>query len=210
MTAVQDSLFADAETSGAVIDGPYRYDLWRTWNPVEQPSICAWVMLNPSTADASEDDPTIRRCVAYSKAWGYDGLVVRNLFALRATDPRELLTAADPVGPENDLWLSERLADVARVVVAWGTGRYPRLGGERWRHVADLLAPHRPVCLRPAKDGQPVHPLYQRADLTPVPWPSGSCPCCLGTFPGEGPDDRVCRCGSGWAADAGAHEAVAA
>ncbi len=169
---VQDSLFSEAHTCGAGIDGPYRYDLWRTWNPSPRPSICAWVMLNPSTADASEDDPTIRRCVAYAKTWGYDGLVVRNLFALRATDPRDLLNADDPVGRDNDTWLSTRLHGVDRVVVAWGTGRYPRLAGERWRHVAALLAPLRPVCLRVAKDGQPVHPLYQRADLIPTPWPA--------------------------------------
>lgn len=157
--------------SGAVIDGPYRYDLWRTWNPVDRPSICAWVMLNPSTADANQDDPTIRRCIAYSKTWGFDGLVIRNLFALRARDPRELAQAHDPVGPDNDHWLTTSgLTSATRVVVAWGAGRYPRLAGGRWRHVADLLAPLNPVCLRVARDGQPMHPLYQRATLTPVPW----------------------------------------
>lgn len=165
----QESLFGDL--SGAVIDGPYRYDLWRTWNPAARPSVCAWVMLNPSTADVTADDPTVRRCIAYARAWGHDGITVRNLFALRATDPRDLLAAADPVGPDNDAWLSARLTGVDRVVVAWGTGRYPNLAGGRWRRVAELLAPHRPVCLRAAADGQPVHPLYQRADLTPIPWP---------------------------------------
>uniref|UniRef100_UPI003F491A64 DUF1643 domain-containing protein n=1 Tax=Streptosporangium sp. CA-235898 TaxID=3240073 RepID=UPI003F491A64 len=157
-------------TRGATIVGPYRYDLWRTWSLADRPSTCAWVMLNPSTADSDQDDPTIRRVIAYSKAWGHDQLVVRNLFALRARDPRNLLTATDPIGPDNDLWLTTALAGVDRVVVAWGTGRYPRLAGNRWRHVANLLAPLNPVCLRVARDGQPMHPLYQRADATPTPW----------------------------------------
>lgn len=164
----QPELFATPTTSGAHIDGPYRYTLWRTWANHQQPAICAWVMLNPSTADASDDDPTIRRCIGYSRRWGYDGLVVRNLFALRATDPRELHAAADPVGPANDHWLT-RWDRVARLVVAWGTGRHPRIA-DRWRHAAALLAPHRPVCLRTARDGQPVHPLYQPGDLDPQPW----------------------------------------
>lgn len=164
-----EALFDDT-TRGATVVGPYRYDLWRTWSLADRPSTCAWIMLNPSTADATEDDPTIRRCVAYSKAWGHDQLVVRNLFAFRATDPRELLTAADPVGPDNDLWLTTGLAGVDRVVGAWGTGRYPRLAGERWRHVAALLAPLNPVCLRIGRDGQPMHPLYQRADAVPMSW----------------------------------------
>jgi hypothetical protein len=166
---LQDSLFGDMDTSGAVIDGPYRYDLWRTWHAVPELAICAWVMLNPSTADCTMDDATVRRCVAYSRRWGFQGMVIRNLFALRSRDPRGLLAADDPVGPDNDLWLTERLTGVHRVVVAWGTGRIPSLGG-RWRHVAEMLADRHPVCLRTARDGQPVHPLYQRADLTPVRW----------------------------------------
>ncbi|GAA1005490.1 hypothetical protein Aple_051140 [Acrocarpospora pleiomorpha] len=161
---------ARATGRGAVIDGPYRYDLWRTWTTAAHPSTCAWVMLNPSTADHTSDDPTIRRCIAYSRAWGHGALVVRNLFAFRSRNPQELLSADDPVGPDNDLWLTAHLDGVDRVVLAWGTGRYPRLAGDRWRRVAALLAPRNPVCLRTAKDGQPVHPLYQRADLNPIPW----------------------------------------
>lgn len=158
----------DGTSTGAVIDGAYRYTLWRTW--ASDPVLCGWVMLNPSTADADADDPTIRRCVGYAKAWGFGGIVVRNLFALRATNPADLLAAEDPVGPDNDMWLSSRWDGVTRLVVAWGTGRWPRLAGERWRHVARLLAPMRPACLRVGGNGQPVHPLYQRADLEPFPW----------------------------------------
>lgn len=162
----QDPLFADGTSSGAVIDGAFRYTLWRTWTPGLP--VCGWIMLNPSTADATTDDPTVRRCVGYARAWGFGGIVVRNLFALRATNPAALLDAPDPVGPGNDVWLS-RWDGVGRVVVAWGTGRWPRRHG-RSTHVAALLAPLSPVCLRLAADGQPVHPLYQPANLTPISW----------------------------------------
>lgn len=167
MNRLQDALFED-HSRGAVIDGPYRYTLWRMWTFKPEPALCAWVMLNPSTADAYHNDPTIRRCIAYARAWGYDGIVVRNLFALRATQPADLLAVHDPVGPDNDAWLS-RWDSVRRVVVAWGTGRYPNLRG-RWAHVAALLEPLGPVCLRIARDGQPVHPLYQPSGLVPTPW----------------------------------------
>jgi hypothetical protein len=166
--ADQDALFADP-ARGAVIVGPYRYSLWRVWTSRPDPALCGWVMLNPSTADHQADDRTVRRCIAYAKRWGFDGLVIRNLFALRATRPDALLTAADPIGPANDAWLSGSWDAVHRVVVAWGTGRYPRLL-DRWRTVAELLEPLRPLCLRIAGDGQPVHPLYQPASLEPRPW----------------------------------------
>ncbi|HUR74430.1 MAG TPA: DUF1643 domain-containing protein [Sporichthya sp.] len=172
MTLILPALFQD-DANGAVIDGPYRYTLWRTWIGRPNPALCAWVMLNPSTADADVDNPTIRRCVGYAKAWGFGGIVVRNLFALRATDPAELISAADPVGPDNDDWLSSRWDGVERVVVAWGTGRYPRLCGDRWKRVAALLEPMRPVCLREGGNGQPVHPLYQPSGLAPTPWKAG-------------------------------------
>lgn len=148
-------------------DGRYRYDLRRVFK--SRKPLLGWVMLNPSTADETKLDPTLRRVKAYSSDWGYGGFVIRNLFALRATDPRELLTADDPVGPDNDEWLAGHWDGVGRVVVGWGAGRYPRIG-DRWRHVAALLAPMEPLCLRLAKDGMPVHPLYQRADVVPHAW----------------------------------------
>src|SRR5262245_13227298 len=97
--------------------GRYRYALTRTWGDPKK--VVCWVMLNPSTADADQDDPTIRRCLGFSRAWGAGGLVVVNLFALRATDPDQLRIAADPVGPDNDSHLST--AAFGRLVVAaWG------------------------------------------------------------------------------------------
>lgn len=92
-------------------DLSYRYRLTRTW---DQCLVCnrppaVFVMLNPSTADASLDDPTIRRCVGFAKAWGCPGLTVVNLYALRSADPKALWSHPDPVGPDNNRWISEVL-----------------------------------------------------------------------------------------------------
>lgn len=76
-----------AEFSGC---GRYRYSLRRRWADGGPPA--CWIMLNPSTADAEKDAPTIRRCIGFSKAWGHNALVVVNLFALRSTDPTALRT----------------------------------------------------------------------------------------------------------------------
>jgi hypothetical protein len=97
--------------------GLYRYELWRYWAPGR---LVAWIMLNPSTADATADDPTLRRCIDFSKAWGCGGLMVVNLFGLRATDPQELRRAEDPVGPMNDHFLWGRCMEADLVVAAWG------------------------------------------------------------------------------------------
>src|SRR5450755_1416997 len=86
-------------------DRTYRYRLTRTWG--SSGSHAVWVMLNPSTADALADDPTIRRCTGFSRALGLDGLVVVNLFALRATEPRELRRHPEPAGPANDWFIQE-------------------------------------------------------------------------------------------------------
>jgi hypothetical protein len=81
-------------------------------------------MLNPSTADGKEDDPTIRRCIGFAKAWEYGSLDVVNLFAFRATDPKELLYVKDPMGPDNNLWLGLSAEAAARIVLAWGVNGF--------------------------------------------------------------------------------------
>lgn len=150
----------------ASADGRYRYRLTRTWD-ADRPTI-AFVMLNPSTADASADDPTIRRCLGYATEWGYGSLLVGNLFAARATDPDRLAGLADPVGPENDEHLLAIHEAARRTVVAWGARGTLR---DRWRAVLDMLAGEL-VALDTTKGGQPVHPLYQPADALPVPFES--------------------------------------
>lgn len=146
-------------------DGVYRYRLWREWD-ASLPR-CAFVMLNPSTADASQNDPTIRRCIGYATRWGYGALDVVNLFGYRATNPRELRTALDPVGPGNDeaiLWA----ARVCRTVfAAWGVHGAFR---GRDRYVEQLLAEQSIgiYALGLTKDGHPRHPLYLPSDIREV------------------------------------------
>lgn len=146
----------------------YRYRLERRWSYGTR-WLCV-VGLNPSTADERLDDPTSRRCAAYARQWGYDGMLLVNLFAARATDPRQLRGITDPVGPDNDRHLREAAAGAGygHVLAAWGNGGVYL---DRGRQVSQqLLAQYAPLCLAVTQLGQPVHPLYQRADAVPVPY----------------------------------------
>ena len=147
------------ERSGATIspDGIYRYALTRRWDSTK--GLVRWIMLNPSTADATVDDPTIRRCMGFARSWGFGGILVHNLFALRATDPRELKRHPDPVGPHNNAHLADPQASRLPTVCAWGA--HGALNG-RADAVLDLLrrAGAKPTCLGLTKAGHPRHPLY--------------------------------------------------
>jgi len=148
----------------AVIDdtGQYRYSLTRLWDK-NLPKL-VFLMLNPSTANHFEDDPTIRRCVNFSKRWGYGSLEVVNLFAFRATDPKELLTCSDPIGKENNRYIKEALKDAELVIAAWGTkGNILK----RNEQVIELLNNNDIHCLTLTKDGHPKHPLYIKNDERP-------------------------------------------
>lgn len=139
--------------------GTYRYDLWRRWG---NGSWALWMMLNPSTADAEVDDPTIRRCRGFSERSGYGGLAVVNLFAYRATDPAALTRARDPVGPLNAQTIKHWLADerVSAVIAAWGTA-WEKV--DRARLNVEGFAQkngHDVFCLGRTKAGHPRHPLY--------------------------------------------------
>ena len=121
-----------------------------------------WVMLNPSTADADTDDPTIRRCVGFAQTWGFGAIVVVNLFALRSTDPQRLRTHPDPIGPENDRFIWQATESSLLSVAAWGNH-----GSLRGDEVAAMIP--RLQVLKMTGGGQPAHPLYLRRDLKPVP-----------------------------------------
>lgn len=152
--------------SGAFISpcGQYRYWLERRWD--ETLPSCAFIMLNPSTADASNNDPTIRRVMDFCLSWGFGGVNVYNLFALRSTDPAALKTHADPVGPDNDAYLGQ-IPEDATVVAAWGThGEYRGRAFEVRRMFGDRL-----WCLGTTKDGHPKHPLYIKATQAKVRYP---------------------------------------
>lgn len=128
----------------------------------------AFIGLNPSTADETHDDPTIRRCKRFALDWGFARLVMANAYAYRSTAPRGLWSAADPVGPENDSHLEAIAREVELVVCAWGAHAKP----DRVAAVLAALARagRQPHALRVTKAGAPGHPLYLPGDLTPAPW----------------------------------------
>ena len=146
----------------------YRYALWREWAN-HGPQLVV-IGLNPSTADETMDDPTIRRCIGFAKREGCGRLVMLNLFGLRATDPREMLAHPDPVGPDNDgmLRMFSYASGVRAFVAAWGANQH-RAHLERGRTVAAMFPGIK--CFGTTKAGHPKHPLYLRADTPLVAYP---------------------------------------
>lgn len=149
--------------AAAVFDSPareYRYLLTRIWDPAISPIV--FLMLNPSTADALEDDNTIRRLAGpngFARSMGAGGVVVVNLFALCSTDPRALKHHRDPVGPLNDVFIRQATSGAERVVAAWGAAGVEHGRGAR---VADTLRGREVslYCMGRTSTGQPRHPLY--------------------------------------------------
>lgn len=148
-------------------DRKHRYLLTRTWDDTA-PTV-NFLMLNPSTADAFQLDPTNRRCVGFAHAWGYGSMVTTNIFAFRSTDPAGLRKAEDPIGPENDEAIVNAATNADLVIAAWGThGEFE----DRGNTVRDLLEREglELHVLRRTKAGHPGHPLYVAADTPPRRW----------------------------------------
>ncbi len=172
----------------------YRYRLSRTWGIGER---MAWVMLNPSTADASVDDPTIRRCMSFARREGYNGIEVVNLFAYRSPNPSDLYDSAaagiDVVGPDNHRHWDAVLSDhgIGMVVAAWGANIFARLAKsplQEWFTGGWF-------CLGTTKIGAPRHPLYVKSDAEFVPFHSvRACRVCGCT------DDNACQPPCSWVA----------
>jgi len=143
----------------------YRYILTRKIN--QNPPIL-FIMLNPSTADEYQDDPTIRRIIEFTKSWGYGASIVMNIFAYRSSDPSELKKVTDPIGSKNDYYLKLVSNHVDKIIVAWGVnGNYLK----RAEKVIDSLPlKERVFCLETTKGGYPKHPLYVRGDIVPIPF----------------------------------------
>jgi hypothetical protein len=170
-------------------DGRYRYLLWREWrgthdpenwrwlgavdgagHPLGEPKSCLFIMLNPSTADGSQDDPTIRRCVAFASAWRFERLEVVNLFAFRAASPHDLLALGDvddPVGPDNLSHVFGAAARAGRIVCAWGSHGGHLNQSETVLGWLDDANSRSRFALGVTATGQPRHPLYVKAD-TPL------------------------------------------
>ena len=156
--------------SGAIFDttNTYRYTLWRSWSP-DHPHL-TFIMLNPSTADAQRNDPTISRCLAFARDWGFGSLEVVNLFAYKTAYPSDLLRVPDPVGEENDRFLQQAIARSSCIVAAWGT---KGILLDRNRQVLQLLTDKQHIyCLGLTRDGHPRHPLYIKGNIQPVPFPA--------------------------------------
>lgn len=141
----------------------YRYVLGRQWTEDHELNTFLFViMLNPSTADEVDIDPTVRRCVGFAKRDGHAGLVVRNVFAYRSTYPIDLMSAADPVGPENEHVLNYNVG-VGPIVAAWGC-IHPKLRAKMPRLPKGLR------CFGTTKDGSPKHPLYLKKTARIIPF----------------------------------------
>jgi hypothetical protein len=166
-------LFNDDRGADISPDGRYRYRLWRGPEPR-----LGWIMLNPSTADADDDDPTIRRCRSFAAANGYTGILVVNMFAYRATDPRDLPDDATvATGPWNGAAIARAIRECDTVVAAWGARYVPTIRRQRADHaggtIRAIAARHgtRLVALGYTDDGAPRHPLMVPNGTPFVMWP---------------------------------------
>lgn len=159
----------------------YRYTLLHSWVkedgqfkqvdlPADQRRQVMWIGLNPSTADEQRLDPTLRRVRAFSDSWGFNTFIMTNVFAFRATLPKDMRKAADPVGPENDRLLVDVAGRCEHVIACWGgLSNFPRSLRHRAASIRIMLRDAgRPVqCLGRNDDGSPKHPLYLDA-MTPL------------------------------------------
>ena len=154
----------------------YRYALWRIWEP-SAPTIL-FIGLNPSTADAKQNDPTIRRCISFAKRWGYGVMYVANLFSLRTPHPKHLKAAPDPIGYETDYWLTHLSHNADCVIACWGNhGSFCHRDQVITAMIANLY------CLAITKQGQPAHPLYLPNTLIPIPFTHASNSCHISITP---------------------------
>ncbi|MBN2907500.1 MAG: DUF1643 domain-containing protein [Rhodobacteraceae bacterium] len=157
--AASDAVYSDCEA--------YRYLLTRTWDAHGRKAL--FVMLNPSTATEVQNDPTVERCERRARALGFGAFRVTNIFAFRATDPRVMRAAPDPVGPQNDAAIRDSATWADQIICAWGThGAHL----DRGPAVAALLRrTGRPLWhLGLTKDGHPRHPLYIAYAQQPERW----------------------------------------
>lgn len=156
----------------------YRYTLWRYWpdmfigetsSETQAHRYVQFIGLNPSTADETQDDPTIRRCIGFAKAWGYGAICMTNLFAFRATQPEDMKRAQNPAGEENKHFLLQCAAEAGLIVAAWGKdGAYGAqdLTVQQWLTKAGFKLHYLKLNL----DGSPRHPLYISAATEPTLW----------------------------------------
>jgi hypothetical protein len=139
----------------------YRYELWRVWD--ESKPYVVFIGLNPSTADETNDDPTIRRCINFATSWGFGGLCMANLFAYRATKPENMKKSPNPIGDKNNETLLLLAQHAGLIIGAWGNhGTFLNRSNEIRSLLPELRA------LKINKSGEPAHPLYLKSTLNPI------------------------------------------
>lgn len=151
-------------------DRVYRYLLRRKLSFMQ--TTCLFIMLNPSTADETANDPTVTRCINFARHWGFGRLEVCNIFAYRATDPKELYDLEYPsqvIGPDNDMYLRHAIERADRVVCAWGNHGL-LFGRGIFLREAIRLEGKFPLAFKITQKGQPIHPLYQKANADLIAW----------------------------------------
>ena len=140
----------------------WRFDLWRIWDKTRP--YCLFIALNPSTADEIKNDRTVTRCENFAKKWNYGGLWVCNIFAFRATFPKDMKSAPDPVGPGNDQAILKAAENSGIIICSWGNDGNHKGRGEQ---VVNLLQGLNLYCLSTTKENNPSHPLYIHGDTLP-------------------------------------------
>lgn len=166
-----ETLFADNGASAEFSPcKTYRYTLTREW---ADGSCIAWLMFNPSVADEFVLDPTVRRCVGFSKRWGFGRLIILNLYAVRNPDPRAVTRmGVSAVGPMNDYWILESAREACEIVCAWGCAQHAPEIDARIDHILSLVRAQNPevsmTCLGYRKDQHPRHPLMVAYDTPRV------------------------------------------
>ncbi|HEY1048192.1 MAG TPA: DUF1643 domain-containing protein [Prosthecobacter sp.] len=162
--------------------GLYRYTLWRDWRhepsplcrdcadfgptcphsggPCDTSKYVVFIGLNPSTADATKDDHTVRKCIGFAKQWGYRSMCIVNLFAFRATQPSDLFKATNPIGPGNNYHFLSVISDADLVIAAWGNQSNPALAArlKTLKRAAIIKLLRTAQCLGYTASGQPLHP----------------------------------------------------
>ncbi|WP_439288004.1 DUF1643 domain-containing protein [Lonepinella sp. BR2904] len=153
---------SEAVKTGAILSEcrKYRYALWRIWDE-SKPKVM-FIGLNPSTADETNDDRTITRCIQFAKSWGYGGIYMTNLFSYRATRSNEIYTPDDPIGKDNDQYILDYAKKSDKVIVGWGNrGSYLNRSKQVYELIDNLY------CLVVNKTGEPKHPLYIASSAVP-------------------------------------------
>ncbi|WP_426273065.1 DUF1643 domain-containing protein [Exiguobacterium sp. R-17] len=147
----------------------YRYQFSCEWG--NSGKHVTFLMLNPSQGNQGQDDRTLQRCISYAKSWGYDGLHVINVFAYISTSPEIIKSVAEPVGPENDLYIRTVIKRSELVIAAWGKSLTTPLAKQRIQQMLKMLGDTPLYCLQMTTCGQyPKHPLYLSGKLKPIPF----------------------------------------